>query len=104
MPASTVGSGSGSGASGSQLPMAWLPELHICPEGQPLPPSPRHPSTHSWLCSSHTRPESLSPQSLSSVQPQRLLVRQRAPASWPSQAASLDATHCTQRMVETSQT
>jgi hypothetical protein len=55
-------------------PMAAVAEVQVLAPGQVLPPVPRHPSRHSCVASSHTRPLAGSPQSVSAEQPQLPLV------------------------------
>ena len=54
--ASTGGGASGPASTGTAThwPIAAVVDVHVDPEGQPLPPCPRHPSLHTRA--SHTRP------------------------------------------------
>jgi hypothetical protein len=68
-----------------------------------LPPVPRQPSMHALVAVSQTRPELVSPQSASVMQPQTLFGRHALPVPLAEQGL-LVGVHCSQVFVDVSQT
>ena len=79
---------------------AVLVEVHVCGDGQPLPPVPRQPASQACVGSGRTPgPSAASPQSASVAHPQVSLARQAAPLPAALQFCVCFEVHSTQWFV-----